>query len=233
MTTAMSSSGLCGVCGSTGDACAHCTDLNCAIPMFPEASREHEALHEFQFFGHDNNVAWLFNDPKACEPREEERPRPVVPAFKYFDSSFREACNPGHGLTFDACLSTTSPPDRVQTSMEGPPMGLAAKSATIASFSGNMFTDASSGNSKEVVDANASSQGDPNMERQAKVMRYKEKRQKRRYEKQIRYASRKAYAEMRPRIKGRFAKIPETSQTAAEPPPDYDPERLDLRWLRS
>ncbi|EHA8589155.1 transcription factor GHD7 [Cocos nucifera] len=230
----MSSSGLCDVCGSTGDACAHCTDLNCAIPMFPpEPSREHEGLHEFQFFGHDNNVAWIFNDPKACEPpRQEERP-PVAPAFKYFDS-FREACNlPGHGLTFDVCLSTNSPPDCIQASMEGPAMGLAAKSASIMSMAGNMFTDASSGNSKEVVDGNASSQGDPSMERQAKVMRYKEKRKKRRYEKQIRYASRKAYAEMRPRVKGRFAKIPETSQPTAEPPPNYDPERLDLRWFRS
>ena len=37
-------------------------------------------------------------------------------------------------------------------------------------------------------------------------MRYKEKRQKRKFEKTIRYASRKAYAESRPRIKGRFAK---------------------------
>ena len=46
--------------------------------------------------------------------------------------------------------------------------------------------------------------GDPAMDREAKVMRYKEKRKRRRYEKQIRYASRKAYAEMRPRVKGRF-----------------------------
>lgn len=37
-------------------------------------------------------------------------------------------------------------------------------------------------------------------------MRYREKRKNRRFEKTIRYASRKAYAETRPRIKGRFAK---------------------------
>jgi hypothetical protein len=37
-------------------------------------------------------------------------------------------------------------------------------------------------------------------------MRYREKRKSRRFEKTIRYASRKAYAETRPRIKGRFAK---------------------------
>lgn len=44
------------------------------------------------------------------------------------------------------------------------------------------------------------------VEREARVLRYREKRKNRKFEKTIRYASRKAYAEMRPRIKGRFAK---------------------------
>lgn len=35
--------------------------------------------------------------------------------------------------------------------------------------------------------------------------RYREKRKRRTFEKTIRYQSRKAYAEIRPRIKGRFA----------------------------
>ena len=35
--------------------------------------------------------------------------------------------------------------------------------------------------------------------------RYREKRKRRTFEKTIRYESRKAYAEVRPRIKGRFA----------------------------
>ena len=43
-------------------------------------------------------------------------------------------------------------------------------------------------------------------EREARLMRYREKRKNRRFDKTIRYASRKAYAETRPRIKGRFAK---------------------------
>lgn len=49
------------------------------------------------------------------------------------------------------------------------------------------------------------SQLDP-MDREARVMRYREKKKTRKFEKTIRYASRKAYAETRPRIKGRFAK---------------------------
>ncbi|CAM6091571.1 unnamed protein product [Calypogeia fissa] len=49
-------------------------------------------------------------------------------------------------------------------------------------------------------------QVEPPMAREARVLRYKEKRKNRKFEKTIRYASRKAYAESRPRIKGRFAK---------------------------
>ena len=44
------------------------------------------------------------------------------------------------------------------------------------------------------------------MDREARVLRYREKRKNRKFEKTIRYASRKAYAETRPRIKGRVAK---------------------------
>lgn len=44
------------------------------------------------------------------------------------------------------------------------------------------------------------------IERKARVMRYREKKKTRKFEKRIRYASRKEYAEKRPRIKGRFAK---------------------------
>ena len=42
--------------------------------------------------------------------------------------------------------------------------------------------------------------------RKDKVARYIEKRRRRVFEKTVRYASRKAYAESRPRIKGRFAR---------------------------
>lgn len=43
------------------------------------------------------------------------------------------------------------------------------------------------------------------MSRRERVQRYREKRKRRTFEKTIRYQSRKAYAEIRPRIKGRFA----------------------------
>ncbi|XP_071718222.1 zinc finger protein CONSTANS-LIKE 5-like [Rutidosis leptorrhynchoides] len=53
-------------------------------------------------------------------------------------------------------------------------------------------------------------------DREARVLRYKEKRENRKFEKKIRYASRKAYAETRPRIKGRFAKRTEIDVEADE-----------------
>lgn len=60
------------------------------------------------------------------------------------------------------------------------------------------------------------------MEREARVLRYKEKKKSRKFEKTTRYATRKAYAEARPRIKGRFAKksdaemeVDQTFSTAA------------------
>ncbi|KAF7091700.1 hypothetical protein CFC21_107704 [Triticum aestivum] len=45
-------------------------------------------------------------------------------------------------------------------------------------------------------------------DRAERVRRYREKRKNRKFHKTIRYASRKAYAEARPRIKGRFVKRP-------------------------
>ncbi|KAL2489899.1 CONSTANS-like 4 [Forsythia ovata] len=66
----------------------------------------------------------------------------------------------------------------------------------------NAITDVSNNFGKnEVVPTPASG-----IDREARVLRYREKRKNRKFEKTIRYASRKAYAETRPRIKGRFAR---------------------------
>ncbi|XP_039146058.1 zinc finger protein CONSTANS-LIKE 2 [Dioscorea cayenensis subsp. rotundata] len=54
------------------------------------------------------------------------------------------------------------------------------------------------------------------MDREARVLRYREKKKARKFEKMIRYASRKAYAETRPRIKGRFAKRSEVKLKVAD-----------------
>ncbi|CAN6277739.1 unnamed protein product [Urochloa humidicola] len=56
----------------------------------------------------------------------------------------------------------------------------------------------------------------PAESREARLMRYREKRKNRRFEKTIRYASRKAYAESRPRVKGRFAKRADDNDADAD-----------------
>ncbi|WOK98992.1 transcription factor GHD7-like [Canna indica] len=202
-------SNLCILCGyrRTAAECAYCTDgrLNREVPR----------LHEFQFFGHDNAVAWLCNP--ACKDNypPEERPEMAAssPSFKYLDILRSGSCDDDldrHRLTLDVCLSRPPPPPPLESlpvPMTALAMGLAAESATIMSLLGS--TEASSGNHNYKEGAAVAMTEASMEEREAKIKRYKEKRKKRRYEKQIRYASRKAYAEMRPRIKGRFAKAPE------------------------
>ncbi|KAF8084662.1 hypothetical protein N665_0708s0019 [Sinapis alba] len=65
-------------------------------------------------------------------------------------------------------------------------------------------------NRSTITSSTTGEQPTSSMDREARVLRYREKRKNRKFEKTIRYASRKAYAESRPRIKGRFAKRTET-----------------------
>ncbi|CAN1236194.1 Zinc finger protein CONSTANS-LIKE 10 [Linum grandiflorum] len=58
-------------------------------------------------------------------------------------------------------------------------------------------------------------EGSPSANRSNAVMRYKEKKKTRKFEKRVRYASRKERADVRKRVKGRFVKAGETY--------DYDP----------
>ncbi|KAI4316430.1 hypothetical protein L6164_024409 [Bauhinia variegata] len=76
---------------------------------------------------------------------------------------------------------------------------------------GTTISDISNGYSKPITMSTLMESGNQTMQvsaadREARVLRYREKRKNRKFEKTIRYASRKAYAETRPRIKGRFAK---------------------------
>uniref|UniRef100_A0A0E0IWG6 CCT domain-containing protein n=1 Tax=Oryza nivara TaxID=4536 RepID=A0A0E0IWG6_ORYNI len=222
-------------------------------------------LQEFQFFGHDDHdsVAWLFNDPAPPGGTDHQLHRQTAPMAvgngaaaaqqrQAFDAYTQY--QPGHGLTFDVPLTRGEAAAAVleaSLGLGGAGAGggnPATSSSTIMSFCGSTFTDAVSSIPKDHAAAAAvvangglsGGGGDPAMDREAKVMRYKEKRKRRRYEKQIRYASRKAYAEMRPRVKGRFAKVPDGELDGATlPPPSsaagggYEPGRLDLGWFRS
>ncbi|WVZ83143.1 hypothetical protein U9M48_030316 [Paspalum notatum var. saurae] len=176
----------------------------------PQGSR----LHEFQFFGHDvvdhESVAWLFDDPPphaggSCPPDDDDNNQLRPRHQRLPPSTFHPFGYPGNGLTFEVDASL---------GLGGGGRQETAANATIMSFCGSTFTDAATtsklNKEQPTLMADHGNQlqtpvVDPSMEREAKVMRYKEKRKRRCYEKQIRYASRKAYAEMRPRVKGRFA----------------------------
>lgn len=186
-------------------------------------------LREFQFFRQDDTINWLLDDVSAGSSQGNKAAQ-VVPAVNYPDNH-RNCCNPGL-LTLDLCSSpassTGSPPG--SPPVEASVVGQAAPVASTKCFSGSSMTDACTRNNKEIGNANASSQLDPTVEREARVMRYKEKRKNRKFEKQIRYASRKAYAEKRPRIKGRFVKRSEPEEQTV--PPQYNQDHLDLGWFR-
>lgn len=98
-----------------------------------------------------------------------------------------------------------------------------------ASFAGNSPT--SSFATAEKATSSGKCEGTTS-EREARVMRYREKRKRRRFEKQIRYASRKAYADTRPRIRGRFAKTPEEKQPPSPAPLNVSAQN-GMGWFRS
>ncbi|KAL6649006.1 hypothetical protein ACP70R_013230 [Stipagrostis hirtigluma subsp. patula] len=242
----------CSVCGGGVDACCphrlHAgADLNSrSFSIFPVLHDQPgmQPLHEFQFFGHDDHdsVAWLFDDPpptvdaddRSAVDNHHHRRHLQRPSFHPFGPQYY----PGNGLTFEVSLGPGGEVDAGLGLGGGARQTEPAASATIMSFCGSTFTDTASSRPREPILMGGQLQtppGHPAVDREAKVMRYKEKRKRRRYEKQIRYASRKTYAEMRPRVKGRFAKVPED---AAPPQPAtttyYDPSRLDLcHWFRS
>jgi hypothetical protein len=83
------------------------------------------------------------------------------------------------------------------------PMRVSSNGGAMASFTMGSTGSAQSGPVRIVRYGDAAGE---TLSRAERVARYREKRKNRRFEKTIRYASRKAYAEVRPRIKGRFAK---------------------------
>uniref|UniRef100_A0A0D9WXI7 CCT domain-containing protein n=1 Tax=Leersia perrieri TaxID=77586 RepID=A0A0D9WXI7_9ORYZ len=248
----------CGMCGGGGDFCCHQLNHDGgggSFSFFPpsvvidKAPAPPQPVQEFQFFGNDGvvddggdseSVAWLFDDYPP-PPKDQSSPAAAADGRHHqlqpydYDGDVVQ-------LTFEVSLGRQ--PAAVDVLDAG--LGLAggggrqteaAASATIMSYCGSTFTDAAISTPKEVTSADGGeSMMNPNMMilgstvgREAKVMRYKEKRKKRCYEKQIRYASRKAYAETRPRVRGRFAKIAEAPPL---PPSNYDPSRLELgRWF--
>ncbi|XP_010258854.1 PREDICTED: transcription factor GHD7-like [Nelumbo nucifera] len=226
MTTSFPSSESCNAChGSAGTtSCGHASTFLSLLYM-PQVANDHDSsqsavtfspakhyksgFDELSFFEHDDAVTWLHGSGPSPEKE---------PVTKYQESLHN---NSGY-LTLGVCSTTTSLSDSSHGSSpaEVSVFGKAASSATVVPSSRRMYLDASSGNtySNDMGNSAASTgQGDNAAQREARILRYKEKKSKRRYEKQIRYAVRSANAEMKPRVKGRFAKNSNSTQPMPRP----------------
>ncbi|KAG6481783.1 hypothetical protein ZIOFF_058404 [Zingiber officinale] len=128
-----------------------------------------------------------------------------------------------HAVSTDALMS--NPGKKADLSLSFPPRK--AHSNISLSFS-SLTGDSNGGDYQDCVVSSMLLMGEPQcfvaglessslpiVTRDSAVMRYKEKKKARKFDKKIRYASRKAMAEVRRRVKGRFVKAGEAY--------DYDP----------
>ncbi|KAL6005053.1 hypothetical protein ACLOJK_005614 [Asimina triloba] len=160
-----------------------------ALPQPPPAS----TVHEFQFFGrHEEEGEEEDHAAAGCWLLDNincsSRPADAAAAGSYW-------CKTVDGFP-------RSPPRSPGPSLEISVMGVPAAISTLRESSTAVNTKKESGMT----------------EREARILRYREKKQNRKFEKQIRYASRKAYAEKRRRIKGRFTKEKSSKANATAPP---------------
>ncbi|XP_062183811.1 zinc finger protein CONSTANS-LIKE 3-like [Phragmites australis] len=211
--------------------CASCdADIHSANPL----ARRHERLPVAPFFGALADAPKPFassavakagaaaaadddgsNEAEAAswllpEPDHGQKDGAVASADVYFADS-----DPYLDLDFARSMD-----DIKAISVQNGPPELDLTGAKLFYSDHSMNHSVSSSEAAVVPDAAGSAAAMPvvsrGREREARLMRYREKRKSRRFEKTIRYASRKAYAETRPRIKGRFAKRTGTAEAEAE-----------------
>lgn len=85
-----------------------------------------------------------------------------------------------------------------------------------SSTSGRRRVGLSSGRRGEVPNVLTTIPQEPEMTREQRIARYRMKRARRNFSKKVRYQSRKAYADIRPRIKGRFVSPEEYAEYMKE-----------------
>lgn len=120
-------------------------------------------------------------------------PGPIVDGFPTYEMDFTGSKPYMYNFNSQSISQSVS-----SSSMD---VGVVPDHSATTDVSNTFVMTSSTGAGADVVPSPVSG-----LDREARVMRYREKRKNRKFEKTIRYASRKAYAETRPRIKGRFAK---------------------------
>ncbi|KAL6909901.1 hypothetical protein ACP4OV_001560 [Aristida adscensionis] len=138
-----------------------------------------------------------------------QQPKPMQPANSNAISADSGMSNPGMKGDSSVCIPVRQ-----------------ARSSLSLSFSG-LTGESSAGDHQDCVVSSMVLMGEPPWHppgaegsftggsRDSAITRYKEKKQRRKFDKKIRYASRKARADVRKRVKGRFVKAGEAY--------DYDP----------
>lgn len=207
--------------------CCLCCASNCPHHHHHMNSPFHHhqhRLHEYQFFGGNGKpeVSWLCLDHPPPPPADYHHRTAWTP------TAFHESPAAGNSSRLMLELDAGG---RHMAQLLQPP---ALPRATIVPFCGGAFAGTTSNEVIMAIDTEmmvAAHHHRAMHEREAKVMRYRKKRKRRRYDKQIRYESRKAYAELRPRVNGRFVKVPEATTPPSPPASPYDPSKLILGWF--
>ncbi|XP_027182939.1 zinc finger protein CONSTANS-LIKE 4-like [Coffea eugenioides] len=147
--------------------------------------------HVMQYQNHHHNHVHQQHNSDGVVPVQNKNdpthlPGPVVDGFPTYEMDFAGSKSFMYNFSSQSISQSVS-----SSSME---VGVVPDHNAMADVSNNFSRSDAVPNPVSGVD------------REARVLRYREKRKNRKFEKTIRYASRKAYAETRPRIKGRFAK---------------------------
>ncbi|CAN6477935.1 unnamed protein product [Victoria cruziana] len=185
---------------------SHSSQYNHEIPAYSQ--RAVPEFQAFQFFPQEDAPTWLYNNSwhqsegQTVEPAEHTRLPTQGNSNHDLPNSYV------HRLTLDVCSTASSSASQpLEFPVQGQASGCCSTSAEPA---------------VQGIDSRNPNEGSSATGREARVSRYREKRKKRQFEKKIRYASRKAYAEKRPRVKGRFVKS--TEAESVEPTAHYSME---------
>lgn len=145
-------------------------------------------------------------DDELEPPRELAQPR----ASGFTDDLDQTPDVPEQEQTYRQAAPAPAPVSRAPTSTAPPPaiaFTYPPISDTVPNFDNYVPIS--------LLPVDAVSRGMALAERRGKVQRFREKKKNRQFKKLIRYASRKRYAEVRPRIKGRFARKDEIAAAKA------------------
>ncbi|KAH0671182.1 hypothetical protein KY285_025404 [Solanum tuberosum] len=158
-----------------------------AAPWILPTPKEGNDQYKYVYYLFNDMDSYLDIDLMSC---------PVVDGFPTYEINFTGSKPYMYNFTSQSISQVSS------SSLD---VGVVPDHSAMTDVSNTFVMNSSAG-----VGAGAGADAVPNaisgLDREARVMRYREKRKNRKFEKTIQYASRKAYAETRPRIKGRFAK---------------------------